>query len=240
MSLLATVNAANAQQSYFIENIGGNGDQPNNPVPCIKTGDAFGAIRIADASGGMVLVGGGIGGAPLISGLRGGYNDTTNGSQVRLGSSVTSFQNIVLTDSITTINGTLNVPGGGDIVVGDDISLGGDLTFTNGQSAGASISGYYAATVAVAGAGAVANPAGLTAGVYLVVYAGSGAGNENAQPSGVFYWSGTAWVGNAVSFNFTAGAPNTAIGPVAGGATLNIGGASVPGAGSVFFRKVLN
>jgi hypothetical protein len=192
MSLLATVNAANAQQSYFIENIGGNGDQPNNPVPCIKTGDAFGAIRIADASGGMVLVGGGIGGAPLISGLRGGYNDTTNGSQVRLGSSVTSFQNIVLTDGITTVNGTLNVPGAGDIVVGDDISLGGDLNFTNGLSAGASISGYYSANTPALncpdGADtAIPAVAGLTSGWHIVSCSTAVGGQTEQQVSDMVF-----------------------------------------------------
>lgn len=172
MSLLKTANNGAEAQPYFIENIGGTGVQPANNVPCIKAGTAFGALRIADPEGGLVLVGGGIGGAPLVSGLRGGYADTTNGSQVRLGASVASFQNIVLTDANTTVNGTLSVAGTGDIVVGDDISLGGDLTFTNGGT-GASISGFYSVNTASincpdASDTVVPTPVSLTTGWHIV------------------------------------------------------------------------
>lgn len=145
--------------------------------------------------------------------------------------------NIVLNDTTTAIITPLTTSS--TISSLGDMNVGGNLNFTAGVS-GKSISGYWSAQQAVAAVGAQANPAGLTQGVYLVAYAGAGAGNENAQPSGVFYWSGVSWVGNAVSFNFTAGAPNMAIGPVAGGATLNIGGAAVPLPGTLFFRKLMN
>jgi hypothetical protein len=195
---------------------------------------------VADPNAGLVLVGGGIGGAPLVSGLRGGYDDTTNGSQVRLGASVASQSNIVLTDTLTTINTSVNLAAvGADLTVADQISLGGNLLFTNG-AAGASISGYQTAQIAVAAAGAQVNPVGLTPGVYTAVYVAPGAGNEPAQPAGVFVWSGTTWFGNAVSFNFTAGAPNCAICPTAGGATLTVGGAAVPLPATIFMRKMMN
>ncbi len=232
MSLLTSLNSGCPSVKYFIENIGGAGDSAAD-APCIK-GSTLGAVRIGNPAAGLVLRGDTLtaGNGNRISGGQ------TAGGALAIGNSTTSFQNIVLTDGATTVNTPLTIAGGFGVVAAGDLSTAGNLVFTG--NTGKAISGYYAATVAVAGSGAVANPAGLTAGVYFVVAAFTGAGNENAQPSGVFYWSGTAWVGNAVSFNFTAGAPNAAIGPVAGGATLNIGGASVPGAGNVFFRKIMN
>jgi len=230
MSLLTSVGSGSVGTKYYIENIGGNGDQPANAVPCIKTGDAFGAIRIADPSG-MVLVGGGIGGTPLVSGVRGGG---ASGTTLTLGSSLASQNNIILTDGLITVSGDMVLSG-----AGSDLSVGGDINLVNGQSAGKSISGYYSVSTAVSGGGSQANPAGLTAGVYSVLYVPTG-GAEGQQPSGVFVWSGTQWFGNAVGANFTGPTPDIAILPSAGNATLQIGGAAPSVPGALFFRKMLN
>jgi hypothetical protein len=232
MSLLTSVNSGSRDLPYFIENIG-----PDvNGVPCIK-GNATGFVRLGDPADGIVFKGELGGAANLVRGGQGVAGSMT------LGNSLASPSNIVLTDNLTTINTpvltTSTVGVTGDVVATGNVEVGGDLILTDGP-AGGSISGYYFASVPVVGAGAIANPAGLTAGVYHVVYVGLGAGNENAQPAGVFVRSATTWFGNAVSFNFTAGAPNAAIGPVAGGATLNLGGAAIPVPGDVFFRKILN
>jgi len=231
MSLLTTVNSgASSADYYFIENLGGSGAQPADSVPCIKAGSAFGAIRVADPNGGLVLVGGGIGGTPLVSGLRGG---AAAGSTVNLGSSTASQTNIVLADGLVTFNADVVLSG-----AGSDLSVGGDIILVNGAS-GKSISSYYSVSTAVAAAGSQANPAGLTPGVYNVLYVPTG-GAEGQQPSGIFVWSGTQWFGNAAGVNFTGPVPDIAIYPAAGNATLTVGGAlpSVPGA--LFWRKLLN
>ena len=174
MSLIPSANSgAPSGDFYYIENIGGSGVQPADSVPCIKAGSAFGAIRIADPSAGLVLVGGGIGGAPLTSGLRGGYDNTTNGSLVRLGASVASPSNIVLTDSLTTINTSVTIAGAGaDLVVPDQISLGGNLFFTNGGT-GSSVSNFYSVNTAALNCPdsddtVVPTPSTLTTGWHIV------------------------------------------------------------------------
>jgi len=230
MSLLTSVGSGSVGTKYYIENLDGNGDQPANDVPCIKAGSAFGAIRIADTSG-MVLVGGGIGGTPLVSGIRGGG---ASGTTLTLGSSVASQNNIILTDGLITVSGDMVLSG-----AGSDLSVGGDINLINGVSAGKSISGYYSVSTAVAAGGAQANPAGLTAGVYNVLYVPTG-GAVGQAPSGVFVWSGTQWFGNALGANFTAGVPDIAILPTAGNATLTIGGGAPSVPGALFWRKLLN
>jgi hypothetical protein len=237
MSLIPSANSgAPVGDFYYIENIGGSGNGAD-PVPCIKAGAALGLVRVGNPTTGLIA-GATAGGTARV---RGGGATSAGGSTLALGASDASFQNIVLTDGVTTINGTLSVPAGGDIFVGDDVTLGGDLSFTNGQAAGASISGQYVNTSPFAGGGAVANPAGLTPGLYNVSVIGTGVGEELAQASAMcFRTVGNQWFGNGVSFNFTAGVPNVAIGPVAGGATLTIGGAGIPAAGNVVFRKILN
>lgn len=167
MSLLRTANHGAEAQDYFIENIGGSGDGLA-PVPCIKAGDALGLIRIGNPTTGLIA-------GATTSGtarLRGGGPTSAGGSTLALGASDASFQNIVLTDGITTVNGTLSVPAGGDIFVGDDISLGGDLTFTNGGT-GASISGFYSVNTAPidcpdASDTVVPTPGTLTTGWHIV------------------------------------------------------------------------
>lgn len=235
MSLLTAVTSANTQQKYFVENIGGPGATAAD-APCLK-GTTLGAVRIGNPSAGVLIRGdtlAGSGGNRIAGGQ-------TSGGALTIGNSTTSFQNIVLTDGVTTVNTPLVMAGAGvDLTVPDDINLGGDLIFTNGPS-GASISGYYSATVAVSASGSQTNPAGLTQGVYLVVYAAN-TPTLGQQPSGVFYWSGTAWVGNAVGANFTGAPPDCAILPASStsGATLAIGGFAPVVPGSLFFRKLMN
>ena len=218
MSLLATTNSGNnsATQAYFVKNLSKDGLTPQ-----IDT-NAVGTVLIQPSGASVADI----------------RNAASSAGTLRIGSSTTSFQNITLTDGNTLVNTELDVA---QLVHADgDMEIGGNFTFING-SIGKSISGYYNASVPVVGAVAVPNPAGLTNGVYLAVYIGDGAGNEKAQPSGVFYYNTVGgWSGNAVSFNFTAGAPNCALGPVAGGATLEVAGASVPATGTVYFRKLLN
>jgi hypothetical protein len=229
MSLLPSTNNGASTQSYFIENIGGAGAGVGD-APCIK-GSTLGAVRVGDPTDGLILRGDLAG---VANQIRGGQ---VSGGSLQIGNSTTSFQNIVLTDGVTTVNGTLATAGA--VTVSNGLSVSGDITLLSG-AAGDSISGYYVNTSAFAGGGAVANPTGLTSGLYSVIVIGSGVGEEEAQASAVCFRSATEWFGNGVSFNFTAGVPNVAIGPVAGGATLNIGGAGIPAAGNVVFRKLMN
>lgn len=236
MSLIPSANAGAPGDYYFIENIGGQGETAAD-APCIK-GTTLGTVRVGNPAAGVLIRGDLLSSVTPANRIAGGQ---TAGGSMAIGNSTTSFQNIVLTDGATTVNTPLTIDQGFGVITDGDVSCGGNLVLANGPSQGKSISNYWSAQVTglPGGGGAFANPAGLTQGVYFVVYVGSGAGNEFAQPSGVFYWSGTTWAGNAVSFNFTAGAPNCAIGPVAGGATLTIGGAAIP-AGTAYFRKILN
>jgi hypothetical protein len=234
MSLLTSVNAGTPAVNYFIENVGGT----NNPAPCIKgglLGPAPGfsdtAVRVGNPVDGMVLTGGGGTYLPLLRGINGGSADTTGGESLVIGASEASFQNIVLQDNATRVNS--------DLTLGAAATVGsGDLIFANGGT-GSSISGYYSVNTAVAATGAQANPAGITQGTYLVVYVPTG-GAQGQQPSGVFYWSGVAWAGNAVGANFTGPTPDIAILPTAGNATLTVGGAAASVPGTLFWRKLLN
>lgn len=234
MSLLTATNAGSATNTYFIQNIGGPGavGDPSS-APTIK-GTQFGTIRVGDPLTGLVIRG-----DPAGTGLgfiRGGL---AAGSNVTLGASTASPSNVVLTDGLTTVNTSLTIAGvGADLTVPDQINVGGNVNFT----AGGSISGYQTFQIPVVASGAQVNPVGLTAGTYALVYVAPAAGNEAAQPSGVFIWSGTTWFGNAVSFNFTAGVPNCAICPTAGGASLTIAGSAgaQPLPATIFLRKLLN
>lgn len=188
MSLITTANAGSETLPYAIRNIGGSGNQAvGDAVPCIQAGSAFGAIRIADPSG-MVLVGGGIGGTPLVSAIRGGG---AAGTTLNLGSSVASQDNIVLTDGVITVNGDLLLAG-----ATSDLNVGGNIVLTNGDTAGKSISGYYNATIASTSYPDVsdtplATPGDLTAGWYI--YATSAAAGSQAEEcvSTLVYYNGT-------------------------------------------------
>jgi hypothetical protein len=234
MSLLKSSNNGTESTPYFIENIGGHAGVDLTLAPCIK-GTAIGAVRVGNQQKGLVIRGD-ASGAGFI---RGGAQNAGAGSSVTIGASTDSPSNVVLTDGLTTVNTSLTIAGAGaDLTVPDTINVGGNLNFT----AGGSISGYQTAQIAVVASGAQVNPPGLTAGTYALTYVAPGAGNEPAQPSGIFIWSGTSWFGNAVSFNFTAGVPNCAICPTAGGATLTIGGSAgaQPLPATIFLRKILN
>lgn len=164
MSLLKSANTGAEDVPYFIENIGFPGGV-NALAPCIK-GSSLGTVVVGNASAGLVLRGDTLANNNRIGGGQ------VSGGQLQIGNSTTSFQNIVLTDGITTVNGTLSVPAGGDIFVGDDISLGGDLTFTNGGT-GSSISGFYSVNTAPidcpdASDTVVPTPGSLTTGWHIV------------------------------------------------------------------------
>jgi hypothetical protein len=232
MSLLTSVGSGSVGTKYYIENLDGNGE-PGNDVPCIKAGSVFGAIRIADVSG-MVLVGGGIGNTPLVSGVRGGG---ASGTTLTLGSSAASPTNIVLTDGLITVSGDMVLSG-----AGSDLSVGGDIVLVNGQSAGKSITGYFSGvtTLVVPNTGvgqAIANPAGITAGLYAITTDFTTGGNEAIQVATVAYWTGAVWQGGSTLSANTL----CVLAPSPGAATIDIaqsGGGAVTA--NVRFRKLLN
>lgn len=224
MSLLTGVTRGADTQVYFVENIGGAGLTAAD-APCLK-GTTLGTVRIGDPADGLLIRGDTIANANRIGGGQ------LNGGSLTIGNSTTSFQNIVLTDAGTAINTdlTLGFPG---------TPGSGDLILSNGAT-GSSISGYYSSSVALGGSGPIANPAGLTAGMYAVFVSPTNPADRLASPSSVFYWSGTAWIyGNAVSSAHAAGVPNCVISPAAGLATLEVTGTGVP-AGTVVFSKLMN
>ena len=243
MSLIPTANAGNASVPYFIENVGGGANAAASPPPCIKggllsavPGVSDTTVRIGNPETGMVLTGGGGASVPLTRGINGGVATTAGGEQLVIGSSALSFQNIALQDGVTRVNtdltlGAAATPGSGDII------------FANGAT-GSSISNYYSAVtqLVVPNTGAaqvIANPAGITAGLYAVTVDYTTAGNEAIQLATVAYYTGAVWQGgNAVS---AAGPGSAVMAPSAGAATLDIaqsGGAGVTA--NVRFRKLLN
>jgi len=230
MSLLPSTNNGASVQPYFIKNIGAASGVSSAEVPCIE-GSTLGSLRIGNPAAGLTMRGST---ADSNQFIRGGQS---SGGQLVLGCSQTSFQNIVLTDGVTTVNGTLTAANALSVLSG--LSVSGDITLVQG-GAGRSISGYYTSPVSVTGSGAVGNPAGLTTGYYAVSLDPTNAADRLASPSGIFYWSGTAWAsGNAVSSAHTAGVPNCVISPASGLATLEVTGTGVP-AGFLVFSKLLN
>ena len=232
MSLLTSVNAGTPAVNYFIENIGGAGTGAVD-APCIK-GSTLGAVRIGDPTDGLVLRGDTIADANII------YGGQAAGGSLTIGNSVASPSQIVLTDGVANVNGLLAVVGSLQAKTAGATPASLD-TYTNRDIHGFSDTGYSSFSVPFAGGGPVANPVALSPGLWSVIVVGTGAGNEQAQPSAICYWDGAVWTGNGVGFAFGAGpvGPNCAIAPVAGGATLTIGGAGVPAAGNVFFRQLL-
>jgi hypothetical protein len=228
MSLLQSCNNGSSGQSYFIQNIGFAGGVTVD-APCIQ-GSTLGAVRVGNPASGLVIRGDTVANA---NNIRGGQ---VSGGTFQLGNSTTSFQNIVLTDGVTTVNGTLATAGA--VTVLNGLSVSGDITLLQG-AAGDSISGYYTQLVPVLGSGPVINPIGLTQGLYNAAVVPTNAADRLASPSGLFYWSGAEWSGNAVSSAFSAGVPNCVISPVAGLATLEVTGTGVP-AGQLVFSKLLN
>jgi hypothetical protein len=228
MALLTSVNNGSELQSYAIENIGGNG-VGSAAVPCIKAGAAFGAVRIADASAGMVLVGGGIGGTPLVSGIRGGG---AAGTTLQLGSSTASATNIVLTDGATGVNTNLTM-GVGTTINAVNLSVSGGIDMNQTQVVD---NLRYTQAFSVAdgtndAALGTAQPA-LAQGSYAIFVQVTG--DPQIQPSCIGFWNGAIWSGGANGAAFTYPGGNVAVGirPAAGGATLvmsNGSGAAIAG-----------
>ena len=201
MSLLASVNSGATSLPYAIQNVGRTAD-----TPCIKAGFlsaipgvSDSVVRVGNPVNGMILTGGGGSVIPLVRGINGGSATTAGGEQLLIGASSASFQNIVLTDGVTAINGDLVMSAAtSDLTVGGDILVGGGIGFLNGAS-GESISNYYqqnsgpyncpdgADTV-------VANPAGLTAGWHIVAAITAAGGQAQEQVASIAYWSGAGWV----------------------------------------------
>lgn len=227
MSLIPSANAGAPGQDYFIDNLGTNA-APIVPATTIAlTGDAQGRAYVRGAN-------------PAAAAQPG---------SLHLGANPDVFDSIVLTSgpALTTINTNTIVTNGSQLALtnaidatGSAVANGGTLnTYCNRDIHGFSDTGYAVFSVAGAGGGAIANPGALSDGLHAVTLVGAGPGNEQAQPSGVFYRAGGVWTGNAVSFAFTAGAPNCAITPAAGGATLSVGGAAIPANYNVIFRQLL-
>lgn len=204
MSLIPTANSgAPTSDYYYIENLGGSGIGSDD-VPCIKAGDFLGGLRVNNVSTGMILFGGSGTVNPTIQGIRGGWGSTAvNGGSVRLGASATSFQNIVLTDNLTTINGAVAMD-----VSGADLTIGGDLVFTNG-GIGSSVSGFYSVNTAAlncpdASDTVVPTPSTLTTGWHVVSASTAPGGQAQQQVATVVRYT------QGVGFLFGGCVSNTA------------------------------
>lgn len=228
MSLLTSVTEESKGVSQFIE-----ASYTAGGAAMIATGSAAGIARIAPATQGPSAGNAFLRAGPGASALSLGASDAVNSAiSMTVTPSVATFLN---TDVNVTVPGTALAVSNSIVATAGAPGAGTLATFCNRDVNGFSDSGYSNLTTTVVGGGAIANPAGLSPGVWSVIVTPQGAGNEAAQASAVCFWSGAVWSGNGVSFNFTAGAPNVAIGPVAGGATLNLGGASIP-AGNIDIR----
>lgn len=234
MSLIPTANSgAPSGDAYYIENIGGSGDTVAT-IPVIK-GSPTGAVRVGNQLNGLVVRGGTDG----TGFIRGGLNSL---GVLNLGSSSVAFDNIVLTDSLTTIKTDLVLPSASaTIAVAGDVEVGGNVVLMEGPT-GKSISGYYNASVPVnvsgAGSFAVANPAGITAGWYAiaVLQPTSLANNGSKMPGCVGYFNGTLW-----SFGGFGGDVSTFyICPLDNHTTLQIVSAGAFPDTVVYFAKLMN
>jgi len=239
MSLLSSVNAGSPALPYFIPNSG----DLSAPVVASASGNGLTALRIGDKNAGLVLQTSQLTPSNIAT-VRAG---PAAGGTLLLGSSGASPNGIVLTDNLVTINDPMTFSNGVSLSVNNAISAQAGAnpaaatldTYTNRDIHGYSDKGYANSVVAIAGAGAIPNPAPLPAGLWSVMLVTpNGLGQEVAEASAVCYWDGVRWAGCGVSFAFTAGTPNAAISPVVGGATLQIAGAGVP-AGNVVFRQLL-
>jgi len=219
MSLLATVDAANASatQSYFIKDLSTDGLTPK-----IGT-NAAGTVLIQNNPVGSVVT------------IR---PDLAAAGNMRLGASATSFQNVVLSDALTTVNTTLAM-GVGAAINAQSLNVAGNSLFTssidiNNQQIQNNLRYTQAFTVADGTndvSPGTAQPA-LIAGSYAIFVQVTG--NPQIQPSCVGYWNGAIWSAGANGAAFTYPGGNVAVGirPAAGGASLvmsNGSGASISG-----------
>lgn len=214
MSLSFSSNGPSADSSFFVRNVGSD-SLPVIPASILRLQGPAAQITPTTA-------------AP-------------NGS-LSLGPNPATFATIVLSDAPSTasVNGTLFV--NGSLTSKSVGALPATLdTYINRDIHGFSDTGY-AAFSSVQGAGVIPNPVALSIGLWSVIAAAAAPGNEGAQVSAVCFWDGAAWTGSGVSTSFTGGppsAPNCAILPVAGGATLNLGGVAIPAANTITFRQLL-
>jgi hypothetical protein len=186
----------------------------------------------------MVIFGGGIGATPLISAVRGG---AVSGGTLNLGSSTASVNNVVLTDGVVTMNGDVVVAG-----AGSDLSVGGDIVLANGDTAGKSISGYYNEVTASASYATnvdtpIANPAGLTAGWYIVAAATAVGGQTEEQVSVIVHRSaGGLWdIGGSI--RSIAGAGTFGFKPSLDRTTMEVQNSSgAAQTATIYWAKLLN
>jgi len=223
MSLLTSVTQESAGIPNFIEaayTAGGS--------PMIATASGAGIVRIQSSTGNITRLRGAAPATTLSIGLDGAtVGANANAIVVTSGPDLTTIATNATCSQGLTVTGAATLNGSLD-------------TFSNRDIHGYSDTGYVSTFISQVGAGPVANPVPLPQGLYSVMVVPENAGNEAAQASACCYWNGAAWSGNGVSFNFTAGAPNVAIGPAAGGATLEIGGASIPAGNLIVnFRQLL-
>lgn len=185
MSLLSSTNSGSASVDYFIRNIGGPGNGVAD-APVIK-GSTLGTVLIgAGAPGsnqGLRLRGDTVASNNAILG-----NQTAGGS-LTIGNSVASFQNVILTDGATATATDLYV----GIVAAP---AAGNIVLSNGQASGKSISGYWNAITPSASYPAsadtpIANPAGLTAGWYILAAICAPGGQAEESVSTIVHFNGT-------------------------------------------------
>jgi hypothetical protein len=241
MSLLTSQNEGTPGQKYFIENIGGSGAAGAN-VPCIK-GTTLGAVRIGDPAVGLVVRGDATGAGYI----RGGAASSVAGSFLTLGASTAQPSQIVMSDAIVTINAPLSVAGAGnDFTVADDINVGGNIVLTNGDSTGKSISGYYNEATASASYAdnndtPIANPAGLTAGWYILSAATATGSQQEEQISTIVHRSaGGLWdIGGSI--RSAAGTGTFGFKPSADRTTMVVQNSSgAAQTATIYWAKLLN
>lgn len=192
MSLLTSVNNLNNLTPSYIENIGGAGTGVGD-APCIK-GTTLGTVRIGDPADGVVIRGDTVANINRIGGGQ------ANGGTFSIGNSTASPSNIVLQDGTTIVTTPLTLNNFGVIAAGD-LSTAGNLVFTG--NTGKSVSGYFNGTSGPYNVGDgstvdMDNPAGITAGWYIIAIFASG--NQQECVSTVAHYTGTIWdAGGAVS-----------------------------------------
>lgn len=193
MSLLTVVNQGGAGEDYFVKNIS---TSPAYPVIAAANGDVAiqtdGGIAALTANGGA-------------------------GNVLKLGANQFTFQNIVLEDSATTFNTdvvmetNVGISGDLDVFHGSVVLQAGNIDFAGG---GGSISGYYTQTVGPLNCPdsadtIVPQPAGQTAGWYIIAANTAVGAQTQQQVSTLAYWNGTIYLLGGCNSN-TAGSGRVA------------------------------
>jgi hypothetical protein len=123
---------------------------------------------------------------------------------------VASFNNIVLTDGLITVNGDMVLSG-----AGSDLNVGGNIVLVNGDAAGKSISGYYNTAIISAsypdGADTILpTPGDLTPGWHIYSTSATAGSQAEECVSTLVYYNGSLFtiggticsVAGAGSFGF--------------------------------------